>query len=110
MSLPPFPLARLHATFVLPPKTACVAITTLLFSSLVGLLLMLLGRREESMAVAESVVEGVVPLPAITRVMPLSWTATIVTSVRLPSHTNLVSDTHIQELLFCHTYMYSHRA
>lgn len=47
-----------------------------------GLLLMLLGRREESIAVAESVAEGVTPTPAITRVMPLSWTATTVTSVR----------------------------
>lgn len=43
---------------------------------------MLLGRRAESIAVAESVVEGVSPTPAIIRVMPLSWTATIVTSVR----------------------------
>lgn len=49
---------------------------------MVGLLLMLLGRREESIAVAESVVEGVALTPQITRVMPLSWTATIVTSVR----------------------------
>lgn len=53
-----------------------------MYSSLVGLLLMLLGRREESIAVAESVVEGVAPTPAITRVMPLSWTATTITSVR----------------------------
>ncbi|CAN0016212.1 unnamed protein product, partial [Laminaria digitata] len=52
----------------------------LICSSLVGLLLMLLGRRAESIAVAESVVEGVSPTPAIIRVMPLSWTATIVTS------------------------------
>lgn len=42
---------------------------------------MLLGRRAESIAVAESVVEGVTPTPAIIRVMPLSWTATIITSV-----------------------------
>lgn len=58
-------------------------IINFLVSSLVGLLLMLLGRREESIAVAESVAEGVVPLPAITRVMPLSWTATLITSVGL---------------------------
>ncbi|CAN0508233.1 unnamed protein product [Ectocarpus sp. 12 AP-2014] len=55
----------------------------LICSSLVGLLLMLLGRREESIAVAESVAEGVTPTPAITRVMPLSWTATTVTSALL---------------------------
>ncbi|CBN75043.1 hypothetical protein Esi_0064_0109 [Ectocarpus siliculosus] len=55
----------------------------LICSSLVGLLLMLLGRREESIAVAESVAEGVTPTPAITRVMPLSWIATTVTSALL---------------------------
>lgn len=44
---------------------------------------MLLGRRKESIAVAESVVDGVSPTPVIMRVMPLSWTATIVTSVSL---------------------------
>lgn len=46
---------------------------------------MLMGRRHESLRVAESVVEGVSAIPAIVRVMPLSWTATLISLVGLQS-------------------------
>lgn len=51
-------------------------------SSFMGLLQMVLGHREDSIATVESVVECVSVMPAIIRVMPLSWTAAIITSVR----------------------------